>query len=128
MRDEKTVAHYAVDDALRRGVLKRLSASMLSRSTSGSHRSADWKGWRALTDEFQDVYCRWAGKRYGLPGVTRVDFDLATEGPWSEVTPDEHAYLEVTVTYADGQKIHEEDWSPDLLNSILATMREATNA
>lgn len=45
------------------------------------------------------MLCRWAEKKYGLHEVTGVEFDMRDDGAWSEYTPSDGPYMEVTIKW-----------------------------
>lgn len=48
------------------------------------------------------MLCRWAEHAYNITNVTRVEFEPAAHGPYSEDTPDLDLHMRVTV--------HSDDW------------------
>lgn len=79
-----------------------------------------------MTLDYPKVYCRWAEKQYGLSDVTKVEFEADDDGPISEITPGEGAYVRVVITYGSNSRRVEkkEWWVTDLINSILEVAKE----
>lgn len=64
---------------------------------------------QAKADEWINAtLCRWAEAKYGLADVTRVLFDHGQKGPYSDVTPDIDAYVEVRVWTAERERERDE--------------------
>jgi len=66
------------------------------------------------------MLCRWAEAKYDVQNVTKVYFDVGQHGPYSEVTPDIDAYVEVSV-FVGGKhwRDFEESYSGGLIEDIL---------
>jgi hypothetical protein len=78
-----------------------------------------------LTDDaYKKLYCYWAEQHYGLEGVTEVTFDIRVRGPYSDVTPDVAASVEVVVKFNGILRSFEESNVFDLINSINSFITE----
>lgn len=68
----------------------------------------------------EEMTNRWAERKYGLPNVTKVEFDVINGMEGCPTCGPDPAYLEVTVFYnKSGAKTFEEYMTTDLINSIL---------
>lgn len=73
------------------------------------------------------MICRWAEETYGLDSVVAVRFDFEDDGDYSELTPGEGPYLNLTITYLGKQgagprrhKREEAVYDTSLIREILA--------
>ena len=84
-----------------------------------------------MSGQIDETLCRWAEAKYGLSGVTRVQFEPGAHGPYSDVTPDVDPYLRVEVSLADGSfREFEEDYATKLIRELVefsGRPRGATN-
>ena len=74
--------------------------------------------------DIESKLCRWAEQRYGLTGVSRVDFDVL--GPISGGCDtcgygSEPARVEITVHHSGGVFYTEDAYAGELIRDILAT-------
>jgi hypothetical protein len=75
-----------------------------------------------------EMLCRWAEQTYGIAGVVDVQFEMRDDGDYSELTPGDGPYMEVTITYLGKQgvgpqrhKRRERHYDTALVREILAS-------
>lgn len=72
----------------------------------------------------EEMCCRWAEQKYGYDKVVAVDFDFRDDGDYSELTPGEGPYMQVTITWQGkgDQRYRKVDMAYDaaLIREILA--------
>jgi len=70
----------------------------------------------------EELQIKWANQRYGRSSpVTRVSFDVENGMEGCPTCGPEPAYIEVCVSYADGEyRIYEQTFTSDLMNDILS--------
>lgn len=79
----------------------------------------------SLNASSQEVLCRWAEERYGVTGVTKVDFEITGDDGYSGCETCGYGAsapsVEVWVYGEDNRLIcsPEEDYAPSLINSIV---------
>lgn len=52
----------------------------------------------------EQMICCWAEATYGLESVTDVAFDFKDDVAWSDETPSDGPYMNVTITHLNGQQ------------------------
>lgn len=74
--------------------------------------------------DIQTTLCKWAENKYGLSGVTRVEFaveDASGGGCTTCGYGSEPAHIEVAVLTTAGTRFFDEEYATDLINDILAS-------